>query len=243
MPRFIEFGNVLHRFQKLIHFFHSFAEAPGPISPCNVTQIRLFAGDEYFCIFRKFNGDGAVPSSWRLGDVVARTALSCLVLCLLSLSPYHSRRLPVLSPFSLHIPYLPSSPSYDKTLPRLITFIIRPGLPCLPTMLVYFYGEQSEERNSLDKSMLANRWTHQRFHVVNSNRSSPKYFICQCLIIFISFMCIKLEFILRRGNRLRNHLPFIRIYVCFYKFIIVAIITDIITVSSIYLSIKDILKY
>jgi len=36
-----------------------------------------------------------------------RTAPSCLVLCLLSLSPYHSRRL--LSPFSLHIPYLPFS--------------------------------------------------------------------------------------------------------------------------------------
>jgi len=55
-------------------------------------------------------------------------------------------------------------------------------------------------------------------------------------------MCIKLVFVLRRGNHLGNHLPFIRIYVCFYKFIIVAIITDIITVSR-DLSIKDILKY
>ena len=76
----------------------------------------------------------------------------CLVLYLLSLSPYHSRDVfhfplspqPSLVAFSLSF-----SPCDNKTLPRLITFIIRPGLLWLAFHILVSLCEQSEKRNSL----------------------------------------------------------------------------------------------
>lgn len=57
---------------RLISFILS-PKRTGSISFRGVTQIRFSAADEYSCVFRKFNGDGAVPFLWRPGDVVART--------------------------------------------------------------------------------------------------------------------------------------------------------------------------
>lgn len=131
------------------------------------------------------------PSLWRAGDVVACTQSPCLVLYLLSLSPYHSRRLPALPHRCSHL--LPF-PRYDKTLPRLITFITRPGLLFSSSTPVYFCGEQSEERYSQsdDESMAADRRTHQRCHIASVR---PTIYAFR-LFIFFLLSCSKYYIIL-----------------------------------------------
>lgn len=138
--------------KKLIHFFYSSLRGEGRDS----APLLLSARWHRFAFLRQMNisapsgnsmATARSPSLWRAGDVVACTPvpLSRFIPSLFIALSLETSSSP---PPSLH-PEPPSSlPRYDKTLPRLITFITRPGLLFSPSTPAYFCGEQSEERYS-----------------------------------------------------------------------------------------------
>lgn len=158
--------------KKFIHFSYSSSRRDS-------TSLLLSARWHRFAFLRQMNisvpsgnsmATARPPSLWRAGDVVACTPvpLSRFIPSLFIALSFETSPSP---PPSLHPEPPPSLPlRYDKTLPRLITFITRPGLLFSPSTPVYFCGEQSEERYSQsdDESMADDRRTHQRCHIASS---------------------------------------------------------------------------
>lgn len=168
--------NILCAFENVIPFFRSFTVPATSISLCGVTQIRLSAADEYFCAFRKFNGDGAVPPLFMATGRCCRpyTSPSCLVLYLLSLSSYHSRRLPPLLPLHTPVTFPFRVLRQDTAATDNIYY------KTWPSMLAYhacvLYSEQSEKRNSQSDKSMVDRRTHQRCHFVPLSNSTSGIF-------------------------------------------------------------------
>lgn len=129
-------------FKKFIHFFYFFG----------VTQIRFSATDEYFCAFRKFNGDGAVPSLWQPRDVVACCTPAPLSRFIPSLFIAFIIRdvIRLSSPRCIPASFFSLSLSLalrkDTTATDKIYY--KTCLLCSLFTLVYFRSGQSEKRNS-----------------------------------------------------------------------------------------------
>lgn len=144
-----------------------------------VTQIRFSATDEYFCAFRKFNGDGAVPSLWQPRDVVACTPaplshfmpslfIAFIIPDVIQLFSFVASR-PALSLFYTLC---------GMTLPQLIRFIIRfASYVRSPCLCIFAADKARKEIHLLMTKVASDRWTHQHHFVSFSE-----------LFIFLGFL-------------------------------------------------------